>query len=144
MARLVVFAILACIQTAAQSWEDLRSLKPGDSIKVMDTGRREQKGAFAALSADAISLRTGNREVSIERTRVRRVQIRSGSRRARNAAIGAAVGVAIGVTVDQTLGAYLRNESNGSGRPVTYIAPIALFGGLAAAFPGYRTLYRAR
>jgi hypothetical protein len=47
--------------------------------------------------------------------------------------------------VDQSLGAYFRNESNeGAGaRAITYIAPAALFGGVAAAFPAYRTLYRA-
>jgi hypothetical protein len=52
----------------------------------------------------------------------------------------------VGVTVDRTLGEYLRNEGHGSGlsRAVTYIAPIALLGGIGAAFPAYRTVYHAR
>jgi hypothetical protein len=56
-------------------------------------------------------------------------------RRVRNFVIAAAIGLAMGVTVDQTLGAYLRNETGDSHRAVTYIAPIALFGGVAAVLP---------
>jgi hypothetical protein len=131
---------------AGQSWDELRSLKVGEEIKVQDTKGQESKGAFRSVSADAIALTTGKSEASIERSRVRRVQVRSGSRRARNAAIGAAVGVAIGVAVDQTLGAFFRNEGgqNEATRALTYIAPIGLLGGLGGAFPAYRTVYKAR
>ena len=142
---LVVLGLCAWgLTLSAQSWDELRGLKAGDQIKVLDTGGREYKGAFRSVSNDAISLDTGKNEAAIERPRVRRVEVRSGSRRARNAVIGAAVGLAIGVLVDQTLGAYLRNETGESGRAVTYVAPIALFGGLGAAFPAYKTLYRLK
>jgi hypothetical protein len=137
--------LLACgLPLAAQSWDALRELKPGDAVGVLDTAGHERKGVFTAFSTDAISLQTAGGQVSIDRPRVRRVRVRSNARRARKALIGAAIGVAVGVTVDQTLGVRLRNEGNGSGRAVTYIAPIALFGGVGAVFPAYRTVYRAR
>jgi hypothetical protein len=82
--------------------------------------------------------------IAIERNKVRRVQVRSGARRVRNLVIGAAIGLAVGVTVDQTVGAYLRNETGDSGRGITYAAPIVVFGGIGAALPGYRTVYRMR
>ena len=139
-----ILALLACaLSLRAESWDALRDLRAGDPVKVVDTSGREHKGAFAAFSADAILLQTGKGVVSIDRAHVKRVQVRSQSRRVRNVVIGAGVGVAVGVLVDQTLGAYLRNETGGSGRAVTYIAPIALFGGIAALVPPYRTVYRA-
>jgi hypothetical protein len=144
--RLLIFVSLCCgLPLQAQSWDALRSLNPGDRVKVLETGGQEHSGVFARFSPNAISLTAGHNEVSVERSRVRRVQLRSGARRARRVLIGAAIGVAVGLTVDQTLGAYLRNESGeGTGsRAITYIAPIALFGGIAGAFPAYRTIYRA-
>lgn len=146
MHTLGVLTLLACgLPLSAQSWDALRELKPGEAISVLDTTGHQRKGAFTAFSTDAIKLQTGGGEVSIENARVRRVQVRSKARRVRNAVIGLAIGVAVGVAVDQTLGTYLRNEGgqSGGGRAVTYIAPIALFGGLGA-LPAYRTLYRAR
>ena len=84
-------------------------------------------------------------EVSIERARVRRVEVRSASRRTMNALIGAGVGVAVGAVLDQSLGALFRNETGEGGgqRALTYLAPAAVFGGIVAAFPAYRTVYRA-
>ena len=41
----------------------------------------------------------------LERSRIQRVQVASGSRRLRNTGIGAAIGVAVGVTFDQIFGA---------------------------------------
>jgi hypothetical protein len=53
------------------------------------------------------------------------------------------VGAAIGLITDETLGAYLRNESNPAGaRPLIWTVPIALCGGIGAAFPSYTVIYR--
>lgn len=144
LSRLVLAWLTFGLALSAQSWDTLRSLKPGDSIKILDAAGHESKGAFRAATADTITLTTGKNQTSIERPRVRRIQVRSGSRRVRNALIGAGIGLAIGVTVDQTLGAYLRNETGDSGRAITYAGPIGLFGGLGAALPAYRTVFRAR
>ena len=139
--------VLACaIPVYAQSWDMLRGLKPGDRVYVLDSTGKQNKGTFSSVSEDAISIRSVNRELSIARSKVRSVKIPSSSRRLRNALIGIGVGVAIGATTDQTLGALLRNESGESAgaRAVTYIAPIALVGGIAAAVPAHKTVYRAR
>jgi hypothetical protein len=142
--RAVILAIvLGCLPVSAQSWESLSSLR-GQSVKVLDTSGEERKGICESAGSDAITIQTGKGQVSIEKAKVRRVQVKSGTRRARNIAIGAAVGVAVGVTVDQTLGKYLRNEVGDSGRPAMYLAPIGLFGGIGAALSPYRTVYRVR
>src|SRR5260370_853168 len=122
----IVVALLSCmIPLAAQSWDALSGLKPGEGVKVLDTAGREQKGSFRTVSADSITIATGKTEVAIERSRVHRVQVKSASRRVRNVLIGVAIGAAIGLIADQTLGAYFRNETGESGgaRALTYIAP---------------------
>ena len=92
-----------------------------------------------------MSISADNGEAMVERTRVKRVKLRSGSRRVRNTIIGAGIGFAVGLTIDQTLGTYFRNESSeGTGaRVLTYLAPAGIFAVIGAAFPAYRTIYRA-
>jgi len=142
----IAAVVAAGIPLSAQSWEMLRGLKPGDRVKVQEAGGQEHSGALRAVSADAISLAEGKGEVAIEKAKVRTVKVRASGRRVRNLLIGAAIGVAVGATVDNTLGTYFRNESGqtGAARAVTYIAPIAIFGGIGAALPGYRTVYKAK
>ena len=144
--RLWILVGLAALSAFAQSWETLRGLKSGDLVKVQDTSGREHSGAFRTVSADTISLVSGQGEVAIDKTKVRMVKVRASGRRLRNLLIGAAIGVAVGATADNTLGTYFRNESGetSAARAVTYIAPIAIFGGIGAALPAYRTVYQAR
>jgi len=142
----IVLALIAWLPLYAQSWDTLHVLRPGDKVKVLETSSQEHNGALTAVSAEAISLRIATRDISIERVRVRRVQVRSTSRRARRIAIAAGIGLAAGLVIDQTLGAYFRNEQHESTgeRALTYLAPTALFGGLAAIAHRYRTVYRLR
>jgi hypothetical protein len=143
---LLIGVLFSCaIPLDAQSWDGLRSLNPGDRVKVLDTSGQEQKAVFTNFSPDSIEITKGKNNLVIGRTRVRRVQQRTSSHRVRNVIIGTAIGLAIGLTVDYTLGTYLRNESGeDSGvRSITYIAPITLFGGIGAFLPAYRTVYRA-
>lgn len=143
--RILLLLLLSAFSLCAQqSWDALHDLKSGDKVRVLEIAGPEHKGEFSSVSNDAITIRTSKGEVAIERARTRRVQVPSGARRVRNAVIGAAIGVAVGITVDQTLGTYFRNESGetGAARAVTYVAPIAVFGGIGAALPSWRTLYK--
>ena len=142
--RSCLLILLMAVSLPAQSWDTLRGLKIGDRIRVLDAEGKNQRGTFSALADDSLTLQTRKGPLSIDRARVRKVDVRSNSRRLRNFLIGSGIGVATGVAIDQTLGALFRNESGQDDglRALTYIAPIALFGGLSA-FPAYRTLYRA-
>jgi hypothetical protein len=143
---LLILGLLLCgLPVYAQPWSTLRSLAPGDRVKVRDTEGATYSGRFRAVSETGISVETGQREVSIERGRVRRVQVRSGARRVRRILIFSGIGLGVGVAADYTAGAYIRNEgSETTGqRALTYLAPVALFGGISAAFPAYRTIFRA-
>lgn len=113
-------------------------------MKVREPNGPEHKGTIAAVSADLVSIVTAKGTVSIEKSRVDRVQVHSSSRRPRNIAIGAGIGLGVAIAIDQTLGTLLRNEGNNSGRALTYIAPIGLFGAIGAAISPYKTIYRGR
>ncbi len=138
--------VWAGLPVGAQSWSALDGLATGDRIKVRDVSGQKYDGVLASVTPEAIRLNAPGGEVSIERVRVKRVQVRSASRRVVNTLIGAGVGLALGVVADQTLGAYFRNETGESSgqQAITYLAPIGLCTGIAAAFPAYRTVYRIR
>jgi hypothetical protein len=123
----------------------LNGLRPGDSIRVLESGGQEHRGQFVRVSKDGISIASDQAEVTVDRAKVRRVKVRSGKRRVRNTLIGAGVGAATGLVVDMTLGAYFRNESNetSGARALTYLAPTGIAAGIAAAFPAYETIYKA-
>lgn len=127
------------------SWNQVQRLEKGASIKITMKGDKTRKGAFAGITDASLLIVEGTTDVGISKDAVLRVEVKSSARRVRNALIGVGVGLALGVVIDQSLGAYARNETGETtgARVATVALPPALFGGIAAAFPGYRTVYRA-
>jgi hypothetical protein len=138
-----LLAALLPAQSTANSWDAVRALPEGAHVKVMVTSGEMIEGNLVSTTEDGMSIQAAQGEIAVERARVRRVQLRSGSRRVRNALIGVGIGVVFGVLLDQTLGVRLRNEGAGN-RAAMYGIPIGLGGALGAAAPGYRTVYRAK
>jgi hypothetical protein len=126
----------------SRTWESLGKLDSGAPIEVV-TSDRAEKGEFVSSSTESLTIHTLRGEQRFLRKEVVRVVSRNQSRRIRNVLIGVGVGAAIGLVTDQTLGAYLRNESNPSvARPLIWTLPVAFCGGIGAAFPSYTVLYR--
>jgi hypothetical protein len=127
---------------ASTNWENLGQLRSGAPVEVF-TSDRAEKGEFVSSSTESLTIRTIRGEQRFLRPEVLRVVSRAQSRRMRNALIGAGVGVAIALAVDQSVGRFLRNESNpSSARPLIWTLPIALCSGVGAAFPSYPVIYR--
>lgn len=144
IARLLVVAFVSAglVTAAAKTWESLGSLNAGTSIEVV-TKARVEKGEFVSSSADSLTIHTKLGEQKFPRQDVLRVMAHAHSRRVRNILIGAGIGAAVGLVTDQTLGTYLRNESNPPGaRVVIWTLPIALGGGIGAALPSHSVIYR--
>ncbi len=127
------------------TWESLKQLQVGQKIEVIEMNLKSLKGTLTAVSEEAISLRTKQGEVSVERANVFRVSDREHTRRGRNALIGAAIGGGVGVGLGVPADAICRNESSDC-----YLTPIwggigaGIGAGLGAASPGYHTIYRAK
>jgi hypothetical protein len=143
MRGLVIALLLAGGAAAApKTWESLNQLHPGEPIEII-RGDRAVKGDFVSSSTESLTIRTPVGEQRFLRPDVARVISRARSHRLRNALIGAGVGVAISIVTDQTVGTYLRNESNpDAARPVIWTVPIAAGAAIGAAIPSHPTIYR--
>jgi hypothetical protein len=140
----VVIAALTVSLVHAQSFEALRGIQPGRTVRITDTAGKRQTGVWKADANDAASFTTKEGEIALPHARIRRVELKTPGRRARNAAIGAGIGVAVAVTVDSTLGTLLRNESStDGGRAITYLASIGIGTALGALTGGWHTVWRA-
>lgn len=109
-------------QSAQDSWDNLKQVRVGRKIEVVDMKLKTVQGEFVACSEEAIILRVGRDQASIPRAAVFSVKDREGPRRARNAWLGLAIGAAGGAAIGAGIGA-----------------------GVGAALPaGQKTIYRVR
>ncbi len=124
------------------NWDDLKQLRAGQKIEVVDAKMKTFKGSFVSVSDEAISLQVGKREESVARADVVRVSVRDNSHRTRNMLLASGVlgGIALAASIVPL--AASSNEGNSCTACVAAIA--AGFGGGAAlgAIPGNRTIYR--
>ncbi|MBI2817265.1 MAG: hypothetical protein HYX72_10025, partial [Acidobacteria bacterium] len=80
-------------QNQEQSWDNLRTLRAGEKIQVVDQKLKSQNGTFIAVSDDALTFRVGKDHVTIQQADVFRVSSRErGRSRGGNTLIGLAVG----------------------------------------------------
>ena len=144
LAYLLLAPALTLAQAAKDSWDNLRQLKPGQRIEVVDKQMKTLKGEFVSFTDEAISLREASGEQSVERVNVVRVSVRDTSHRTRNMLLGAAIGG--GIAVAATVVPLVANSNEGNSCGVCVAAIAAGFGGGAAlgALPGSRTVYRAK
>jgi hypothetical protein len=141
---LLLVPALALAQSAKDSWGNLKQLRAGQKIEVVDTSMKSLRGPFVSVSEEAITLQVGKSQECIERAKVVRVSVRDNSHRARNMLLGSGIlgGIALAATA-VPLG-ISGNEGTSCGACAAAIA--AGFGGGAAlgAIPGSRTVYRAK
>ena len=135
---------LGFAQTAEDAWDNLKQLRMGQKVEVVDMNLKSLKGSFTDLSEQGISIQTDEGEKVINRASVLRVSVRGG-KRARNAWIGLAVGGGAGAAIGAGVGA---SKDASAEDLVAFIVLPALAGagvggGVGAAFPGTRTIYRA-
>lgn len=156
MRKLALFLILAGLSHAGlllagdePSWDNLNRSGSGERIDVVDMKMRKLQGTFAGFTEEAISLKTGADEMTVPRAEVLRVTSRERTSRGKNVHIGLQAGALLGLIV----GAYLLPPRGGepvNGSPSKAAAVFGAFIGggagaaIGAAFPGYKTIYRAK
>jgi len=141
----------------SSSWDNLKSLTPGQEIRVVMNNVKSYQGKFQSLSDDGITLRQAVGEQTLARKDILRVSKRGQNHRVRNVLIGTVVGASAGLVIG--LGPYYvqRNCTEGPefgcGYPpnshyVKVLMPVGGLGGAAigAAKPtgGWHDAYRAR
>jgi hypothetical protein len=141
---LVLVPVFGMAQSATDSWDNLKQLRPEQKVEVVDTSMKSLRGPFVSVSEEAITLQVGKSQESIERAKVVRVSVRDTSHRTRNMLLGSGIVGGIALAAVAVPLAANSNEGNSCGVCVAAIA--AGFGGGAAigAIPGSRTIYRVK
>lgn len=141
---LVPFSLRA--QSHEDSWDNLRQLRSGQKIEVVNMKLKSVEGRFAGFSDASISLRRGQDEVTIPRDEVFSVKNRETSHRGRNALLGLAIGAAGGLAAGAIKGATYHEE----GETPVFVAVFTPIGAgigaaVGAALPtGPVTIYRTK
>jgi len=146
--RLFAAALLASALAAPAAtrddadWNNLKTLKPGQRIGVIQADGKRTEGAFAGFSDVAITIRTDT-DVALPKDSVARVYRKPRLNRAIRTALGAGIGVAFGAVLNGTIGQYLRNEAHDTSPALWIGAGAAVGAGIGAASGGSdRTVYR--
>jgi hypothetical protein len=128
------------------SWSDLRGLKVGQGIEVIESSMKRHGGEFVNVSDEVLTLQEKGSDVSVKRENVVRVSTASGARRGEHAVIGLVVGAAGGAGIGAAAGAGSKGWvglSEGVGALVG-IAIGATSGAIVGAvIPAHTTIYRA-
>jgi hypothetical protein len=93
---------LALAQPSLDSWDNLRQLRVGQKIEVVDAKMKPHQGEFLGHSTDSVRLRVGKDEVSVPREDVISVKNREAPRRGRNALLGLGIGTGVGAALPGT------------------------------------------
>lgn len=93
---ILLLATIAGAQAPEQSWDNLKTLRIGEKIQVVDQKLKSQNGTFVSVSEEAISFQVGSDLLTLSRAEVLRVSAPGHSKRRRNALIGAGIGAVFG------------------------------------------------
>ena len=131
-------------KSSANNWDNLKELRPGQKIEVVDTSMKSLRGPFVSVSEEAITLQVGKSLHSVERAQVVRVSVRDTSHRTRNMLLGS--GILGGIALAATAVPLGISGNEGNSCPACAAAIAAGFGGGAAlgAIPGNRIIYRVK
>jgi hypothetical protein len=138
---------LILAQSALDSWDNLKQIRTGLKIEVVDTKMKPVQGNFVSYSEEAILLRLGQDQMSIPRASVVSVKNREGPRRARNAWLGMAIGAAGGAAVGAMGGRQAYHEEGEVFLSMLVWTPIGagIGAGVGAALPSRQvTIYRVK
>ncbi len=170
LASFLVLALLAaCFSTGtasghdsegrSSSWDNLKSLTPGQEIRVVMNNAKSYQGEFESLTDGGITLRLAAGEQTLARNDILRVSSKGQKHRARNALIGAAVGAGAGLVIGLAANHVIWSHTNctegpafGCGYPPNphwgiILTPVgglagAIIGGLVPT-GGWHDVYRA-
>jgi hypothetical protein len=148
---LVKPALMVAGDTSLTAWQNLQRLAAGQEIEVTTNNGTSVHGAFMSFGDESLSLHRQQKDITILRTTVTRVQLHP-ARRRRYTWIGAAIGAGAGAGAGVGIGENVANESGGDFSNLKpAIAGVcagigALVGALVGSVIGNRhtTIYRVR
>ncbi len=148
MALVVVLGLPAalCAQKQQGAWSDLRGLRVGQGIVVIESSMKQHDGEFISVSDDVLTLQEKGSDVAVKRETVVRVSTTSGARRGEHAVIGLVVGGLAGGGIGAAAGSQSKGWVGASelAGALLGIAIGATSGVIVGAvIPAHTTIYRA-
>lgn len=135
-----------CAQQQRGQWSDLRGLRVGQGIVVIESTMKSHVGEFVSVTDEMLTLQEKGSDVSVKRENVVRVSTASGARRGEHAVIGLVVGGAIGAGIGAVAGSS-HGFLGGSSRGIAALVGIAIGATsgaiVGAVIPAHTTIYRA-
>ena len=95
----ILVPVMGMAQSAKDSWDNVKQLKPGQQIRVVLNDAKSYTGQMGSVSDEGLVIRTGGGEQTVARQNILRVSSQGKSHRGRNALIGLAVGAGAGVVI---------------------------------------------
>ncbi|HEY4763888.1 MAG TPA: hypothetical protein VIH75_09455 [Candidatus Sulfotelmatobacter sp.] len=136
-------------QRQQASWSDLRGLRAGQGIEVIESSMKHHSGEFIDVTDEILTFQEGGSDLSIKRVDIVRVSTSSAPRRGKHALIGLVVGGAIGAGIGAAAGSsgsktgWFNFNTRGIGALIG-VAIGAPSGALVGAvIPARTTVYRA-
>ena len=148
VSAVLLAAALAQAQDPQQSWNNLRILRVGERIQVVEQNLRSHAGAFLSFSEETITFQSGNVPVMVQRRDVFRVSAPRRSKRLRNTLVGLGIGAGFGFVLGMA-DCERATDMNckASDRAVVGAAVALAYGGIGAGvgalIPQRTTIYRA-
>ena len=151
---LIAVCLLAapCVSWAQKreaSWENLKALRAGEKIEVVEMSLKTHKGTVVTVSEETLNFREGATDQTMKKEIVMRVSQLEKSHRLRNALIFGAVGAGAGAGIGVAAGGGCHH----SFVITCSAAKRAAFGGVSglvvgfpigAAVPSHDTIYRSK
>jgi hypothetical protein len=135
-----------CAQKQIGSWSDLRGLRVGQGIEVIESSMKRHGGQFVSVTDEVLTLQEKGSDVSVKREDVVRVSTASGARRGEHAVIGLVAGGLIGAAIGAASGTRT-GFLGGSSRGIAALVGVAIGApsgaAVGATIPAHTTVYRA-
>jgi hypothetical protein len=145
---LVFFLVLPtalCAQKQQGQWSDLRGMRVGQGIEVIETSMKHHGGEFVSVSDETLTLQEKGSDITVKREDIVRVSTASGARRGEHAVIGLVAGAAIGAAIGAASGSST-GFLGGSSRGIHALVGIAIGAptgaAIGATIPAHTTIYR--
>jgi|SRR5271163_4116248 len=135
-----------CAQKQQGSWSDLRGLRVGQGIVVIEASMKRHDGEFMNVTDDVLTLQEKGSDVSVKREDVVRVSTASGARRGEHAVIGLVVGGLAGAGIGAAAGSRSQGwvgVSEAAGAVIGLVIGATSGAIVGAVIPAHTTIYRA-
>ena len=136
-------------QKQQASWSDLRGLRAGQGIEVIESSMKHHDGEFVGVTDETLTLQEKGSDVLVKREDVVRVSTASGARRGKHALIGLVVGGAMGAGIGAAVGSsgsrigWLNFNTRGLAALVGNVIGAPSGALVGAVIPADTTVYRA-